>query len=273
MAWDSTGQEEVFAWMRYFGHGQQATTALNSVVGYMPAVPHWGYNGAARRDWDFIYAGAPGSRDERPLHQYGAGLNAIPALTRYRDDPSDLHLLRIGYAGTMGALTNIDREGFASVAFHSFPDRLEWDAYSGDYGPNFLGHALNTGTYVINHPEFGWQAFGGNVSTSSNRIAVQVTDSFRQRVYVAPLGLFLTLEAGRFERVEIDGTSGEVRATLAPATPAAPRARLRVEQPAHPNGIGTYAPTDSFPSEHGAFVVPLGSGGTRVTLQAGLSRN
>jgi hypothetical protein len=268
MAWDSTGQEEVFAWMRHFGHERQATTALNSVVGYMPAVPHWGYHGAARRYWDFIYAGAPGASYERQLHHYGSGLNAIPALTRYRDDPADFHLLRIGYAGTMGALTNIDGDGFGSVAFHSFPDQLRWDAYSGDYGPNFLGHALNTGTYIVNHAEFGWQAFGGNVTTADGRVAVEVTDSFRQRVYVEPYGLYLTLESGRFERVEIDPASGAVRITLPAATPAEPRARLRVEQPAKVADAGVYAPAGSFESERGAFVVPLGANATVVELRA-----
>ena len=49
------------------------------------------------------------------------------------------------------------------MAFHSFPSTLKWDAYSGDYGPNFFGHAFNTATYLINHPEFGWQSFGGNL--------------------------------------------------------------------------------------------------------------
>ena len=63
----------------------------------------------------------------------------------------------------MGAITNIDQEGFASAAFHAFPDMLSFDPLSGDYGPNFFGHALNAATYVVNHPEFGWQAFGGNV--------------------------------------------------------------------------------------------------------------
>ena len=267
MAWDSTGQEEVYAWTRYFGHERQSLIALDSIIGYMPTLPHWGYNGAARRYWDFIYAGAPGSSYERQLHHYGSGLNAIPALARYREQPDDFHLLRIGYAGTMGALTNIDQEGFASVAFHSFPNALRWDAYSGDYGPNFLGHALNTGTYVVNHPEFGWQAFGGNVSVQGTRVRVQVLDAFRKRVYIAPRGLFLTLEAGAFESVEIDARTGTVRLTLAPATPYVPQARLRVEQPARPAGVGDYKPATSLNLERGAYVVPLGSGRTVVELR------
>jgi hypothetical protein len=268
MAWDSTGQEEVYAWTQYFGHEPQSLIALDSIVGYMPTVPHWGYNGAARRYWDFIYAGAPGSSYERQLHHYGSGLNAIPALARYREAPDDFHLLRIGYAGTMGALTNIDRDGFAAVAFHSFPHELRWDAYSGDYGPNFLGHALNTGTYVVNHPEFGWQALGGNVSITGTVVGVEVTDSFRQRVYIAPRGLFLTLDAGRFERVEIDSRSGAVRVTLAPATAHEPVARLRVEQPAAVAGVGEYRPAarqKPLAMERGAYVVPLSS--TRVVVE------
>jgi hypothetical protein len=267
MAWDSTGQEEVYAWTQYFGHDAQSLVALDSIVGYMPAVPHWGYNGAARRYWDFIYAGAPGSSYERQLHHYGSGLNAIPALARYRESPDDLHLLRIGYAGTMGALTNIDQEGFASVAFHSFPNELRWDAYSGDYGPNFLGHAVNTGTYVINHSEFGWQAFGGNVSAASGRIRVQVTDSFRRRIYLAPRGLYITLDAGQFESVEIDPRIGIVRVTLAPASPAVAAARLRIEQPFKPAGVGEYRPTSTFAQERGAYVVPLTSSATTIEMR------
>ena len=37
---------------------------------------------------------------------------------------------------------------------------MKFDPYSGDYGPNFFGHAWATGTYVAEDPEFGWLAFG-----------------------------------------------------------------------------------------------------------------
>jgi hypothetical protein len=265
MAWDSTGQEEVFAWTKYFGHNPQSLTALSSIIGYMPLVPHWGYNGSARRYWDFIYAGAPGSRYERQLHHYGSGLNAIPVLAQYRQQPDDIHLLRIGYAGTMGALTNIDQDGFASVAFHSFPESLRWDAYSGDYGPNFLGHALNAGTYVINHPEFGWQAFGGNVTTTAGRVSVQVLDSLRKRVYIAPFGLYLTLDAGQFQKVELDTRTNDVHLTLAPATADTPRARLRIEQPFRPAGVGAYSFAGAA-QDRGAYTIALDASPTKVQI-------
>ena len=265
MAWDSTGQEEVYAWCDYFGYDDKALVSLNSIIGYMPTVPHWGYNGNARRYWDFLYGGKI-RRIERQLHHYGSGLNAIPVLSHFRKHPEDDYLLRIGYAGTMGALTNIDREGFASVAFHSFPSTLKWDPYSGDYGPNFFGHALNAGTYLINHPEFGWQAFGGNVKQKGDWINVTPLDSLRMRVYLAPRGLWLTLDAGRFETVELNTKTGAVRLGLASATLETPQARLRIEQPAKLAGVGSYQPSQPFKQEREAFAIPLKSGMTWVEL-------
>jgi hypothetical protein len=110
------------------------------------------------------------------------------------------------------------------------------------------------------------------VSEAGGRITVQVTDSFRRRVYLAPYGLYLTLDAGRFQRVEIDPATGAVSVTLAPATGSTPRAYLRVEQPAQLPGAGDYAPVSSFESERGAFVVPLGSSATVGALRASAGR-
>ena len=263
MAWDSTGQEEVYAWCKYFGHADKALVSLNSIIGYMPTLPHWGYNGNARRYWDFLYAGKI-RRIERQLHHYGSGLNAIPVLAHYRENPDDEYLLRVGYGGMMGALSSIDQEGFASAAFHSFPSTLKWDPYSGDYGPNFFGHAFNVATYVVDHPEFGWQSFGGNISVSGNWVSVQPLDSFRKRVYVAPLGLWLTLDAGTFERIAINSRSNIVRVTLSPADVFTPNARLRVQQPAKVPRIGTYAPRQNFVNERDAFTIPLGRSTTTI---------
>jgi hypothetical protein len=265
MAWDSTGQEEVYAWCKYFGYEDKAQVSLSSILGYMPTLPHWGYNGNARRYWDFLYGGKL-RRIERQLHHYGSGLNAIPALTEYRERPEDYYLLRVGYGGMMGALSNIDQEGFASAAFHSFPSTLRWDAYSGDYGPNFLGHALNTATYVIDHPDFGWQAFGGNVKAEGDWVKVQTLDSFRKRVYVAPRGLWLTLDAGTFDAVEINARTHAVRVKLSGANPSTPVARLRIEQPTKVLGIGGYHPVAKLTSERSAYVIPLKKGTTTVDL-------
>jgi Family of unknown function (DUF5695) len=266
MAWDSTGQEEVYAWCDYFGYKDKAKVSLNSILAYMPSVPHWGYNGNARRYWDFLYGGKL-SRIERQIHHYGSALNAIPLLTEYRKHPEDFHLLRVGYGGTMGALTNIDQEGFASAAFHSFPDTLKWDAYSGDCGPGFLGHALNTATYVINHPEFGWQAFGGNVSVEGDWVKVDPKDSFRKRVCLAPGGLWLTLDAGMFEAMEYNMKSGVVRVGLTGGQSNLSQARLRVEQPARIADVGSYKPVQELQFANGAYSINLDSKITWVELK------
>ncbi len=265
MPWDSTGQEEVDAWMKYFGYNDKADVTLNAILGYDPTIPHWGYNGSARRYWDFLYGGKY-RRIERQLHHYGSGINAIPVLAAYRENPEDFYLLRVGYGGTMGALTNIDQEGFASAAFHSFPDMLKWDPLSGDYGPNFFGHAINTGTYVVHHPEFGWLAFGGNIAVESDVVKITPLDSFRMRAYLASLGLSLTLDAGKFQSLEVNPKTGTVRVGFAAATRFTPAARLRVEQPAKVAGVGSYAPVKSLAMERGAYVVPLQGTTTWVEL-------
>jgi hypothetical protein len=267
MPWDSTGQEEVYAWTKYFGYQEKADVTLNAILGYTPTIPHWGYNGSARRYWDFLY-GAKYSRIERQLHHYGSGINAIPLLAEYREHPDDFYLLRVGYGGTMGAITNIDQEGFASAAFHAFPDMLKFDPLSGDYGPNFFGHAINSATYIVNHPQFGWLAFGGNLSVDGSMVKVTPLDSFRTRVYLAPAGLWLTLDAGSFESVEFNSATGALRVGLASASTYAQAARLRIEQPAKSNRSGTYTPINSLTVERGAYVVPLSQVTTWVGLKA-----
>jgi hypothetical protein len=264
MPWDSTGQEEVYAWTKYFGYEDKAEVTLNAILGYDPTVPHWGYNGSARRYWDFIFA-AKDRRLERQLHHYGSGLNAIPLLSEYREHPDDFYLLRVGYGGTMGPLTDIDQKGFPSAAFHGFPDMLKLDPITGDYGPNFFGHAWNTATYIVDHPQFGWLAFGGNLKKEGDTVKVTPLDSQRQRVFISSIGLWLTLDAGTFENVEINAKTGAVRVGLAGATSFTPSARLRVEEPAHAKS-GAYRPAKELPSERGAWVVPLGKETTWLEL-------
>ena len=248
----------------------KADVTLNAILGYDPTVPHWGYNGSARRYWDFIFA-AKDKRLERQLHHYGSGLNAIPVLAEYREHPDDFYLLRVGYAGRW-AITDIDPEGFLSPAFHGFPDMLRQDPVSGDNGPNFFGHAWNTATYVVNHPEFGWLAFGGNIRVTGDVVRITPLDSSRTRLYLAPLGLWLTLDAGSMLGVELNSKTGAVRLGLAAANQFTSTAILRVEQPAKSKETGPYHPVQSLKSERGALAVPLGSETTWVDLVANAAK-
>ena len=254
MPWDSTGQEEVYMWSRYFGFDEKAMVTLNAILAYMPTVPHWGYNGSARRYWDFVYGGKL-ARVERQLHHYGSALNAIPVLTHYRDHPDDFYLLRVGHAGTMGALANITEDGFGPAAFHSYPSTLANDGYAGDYGSGFFGYATNSGTYIINHPEFGWQAFSGIVQQEGDWVSTQVTTAAQSRVFLAPLGLWITTDAGRIDEVAYNEKTGEIDITLAAADHSTPTAYLRLEQT---TAAGKRYTLDEYiQTDHGQYSIPL----------------
>jgi len=260
MPWDSTGQEEVYTWARYFGMSSMAQMTIDAITGYMPTIPNWGYNGSARRYWDFLYGGKI-ARLERQLHHYGSGINAIPVLDAYRRDPKDLYLLRIGYGGTMGAISGIDQDGFASAAFHSYPDKMIFDPYSGDYGPNFFGHAWSTATYVVHDPEFGWLAFGGNLKVVGDRVEIDPRDSFRERIFLAPLAMWLTLDSGQLDHIAYDVATKTVEVRLAPGDAHTSSALVRVEQTADVDGVGKIELAEKLATERGAWVVPLGSSG------------
>lgn len=268
MPWDSTGQEEVYGWSRYFHYDDKAQVTLNAILAYDPAIPSWGYNGSARRYWDFIYGGDPKySRIERQLHHYGSGMNAIPLLEEYRAHPDDLYLLRVGYGGVMGALSNIDQKGFASAAFHSFPDRMMFDPYTGDYGPNFFGHAINTGTFLTHDDAMGWLCFGGNVEEHGGTVHATVLDSSRASLFIAPAGLWITLDAGKLASVDFEPARHIVRLHLAAASASVPIARLRLKQTtAQPNAAGwEVEPKKNI--DAGATVIPLGPKETTVVLR------
>ena len=265
MPWDSTGQEEVYVWSDYFGYKDKADVTLNAILGYMPTIPHWGYNGSARRYWDFLYGGKL-SRVERQLHHYGSSLNAIPVLDAYRNHPNDLYLLRVGYGGLMGSISNITEEGFGSAAFHSFPSTLKIDGLSGDYGSGFYGYAVNTGTYITHDDEFGWLAFGGNLKTEGDWVETKITTAEKSKVFIAPAGVWLTLDAGTFNSVSYNLKTAEITLKLDAADSHTKEAYLRIQQTAPVKG-SAYVAKENLKAQRGAFVVPLKKKEAVVTLK------
>lgn len=99
-------------------------------------------------------------------------------------------------------------------------------------------------------------------------VRVQPLDSFRMRVYVAPLGLWLTLDAGTFENVAVNPRTHAVRIALSPQTADTQQARLHIEQPAKVPGIGTYHPQPQLIRERDAYVAKLKPTATWITLIA-----
>jgi hypothetical protein len=74
------------------------------------------------------------------------------------------------------------------------------------------------------------------------------------------------LDSGRFETLELDQQSGELRVTLAAADAWTPFARLRIENPSRADGEGMYKPSRQFVVERGAFVIQLGSAAITLDL-------
>lgn len=265
MPWDSTGQEEVYMWSRYFGFNERADVTLNAILAYMPTVPHWAYNGNARRYWDFLYGGKI-SRVERQIHHYGSALNAIPVLHQYRENPDDLYLLRVGYGGVLGGISNITQDGFGPCAFHSFPSTLAIDALSGDYGTGFFGYAVNTASFLMKDDEFGWLSFGGNTKEEGDWIVLELTTAGKSNVYIAPAKLSLSLESGKFSRVAYNKKTGAVKCVFEKASQNTPNALLRVESKGQ--NKPAYGISQSTPDNRGLYTIKLDKAEKEVSLQS-----
>ncbi|WP_163709327.1 DUF5695 domain-containing protein [Mangrovibacterium lignilyticum] len=261
MPWDSTGQEEVYMWSHYFGFSEKSLVTINAILAYMPTIPHWAYNGNARRYWDFLYGGKL-SRIERMIHHYGSPLNAIPVLTEYRDHPEDLYLLRVGYGGLMGALSNITEDGFAPCASHSFPSTLKNDGISGDYGSGYYGYAVNSASYITHDDELGWLAFGGNLSEKGPWIETAITTASKSKIYISPAKAWITLTAGAIEKVSYNKTTGEINLTLLPADTYTPNAYLLVEK----NHQKVAIKGDYRKNERGDFIIPLKKSSVTISI-------
>jgi hypothetical protein len=265
MPWDSTGQEEVYIWSLFFGFREKAAVTLDAILAYMPTVPHWAYNGNARRYWDFLYAGKL-SRIERMIHHYGSPLNAIPVLTAHRLTPNDFYLLRVGYGGRLGALSNITEEGFAPAAFHAFPATLKNDGLSGDYGSGFFGYAVNGETVLTNHPEFGWLSFGGNLTVKGKWVEVTPTTAGRSALFMAPSGVWISLKAGKLKKVFFNAATKEVKLELDAGDAFTPAAVFNLQYPAASGKKGKYGLNSLQQNKQGDYVVPLANTSTTVIL-------
>lgn len=231
-----------------------------------PELPSW-------RLIVFSYGGKL-QRIERQGHHYGSGLNALPLLSHFQANPTDTYALRVGFAGMSGPLSNIDADGFASASFHTWPDTLTWDAYSGDYGPNFLGLVLGSGTYVVQDPELGLVAYGGNlVNGSDGSVTVQPRDAVRRKVYLAMYGVQFAVDAGAIESVTYGGDRVGVKIASSvdgiSGAAVADSAILWVERMANVGGKTNVVVDKTLSKERGGWKVDMknGSFAVNVTFQ------
>lgn len=113
---------------------------------------------------------------------------------------------------------------------------------------------------------------GGNIVSTTPTVQVQVRDSVRRRVFIAPLAALLTLDAGAFSTITYNPTARTVDVTITPvadgATNAAsaPRGRLVISQTVALAGVTLLKPSTTLTVDAGAFVIPFVSGVGKVTL-------
>ncbi len=91
----------------------------------------------------------------------------------------------------------------------------------------------------------------------------------RSRLFVAPAGQWITLEAGRIARAVYSPAAHRITLTLDPADHVTPAARLFVEGTTP--GTAAMRP-DRGVMERGGFTVPLADTPTVVTLSANAKR-
>ena len=97
-------------------------------------------------------------------------------------------------------------------------------------------------------------------------MTVQPTTAARSAVYIAQLGLWLTLSAGHFDSVAFNTANGEVKVVLAPKDNFTPTAYLKIEQPSNKASVGTYTMRNGGTKERDMYVIPLSETATQVNL-------
>lgn len=188
-------------------------------------------------------------------------------LSAFRSSPADTYMLRVGYGGMNGPLSNINQEGFASASFHSWPDTLKWDGYSGDYGPNFVGLALGAATYLVEDPDLGLAAYGGVLTRAGPDVTVQPRDAVRRRFFVGPLDLLVSTDAGIIEKFSHSSGKKSLSVTLS-QLPGGPQTASAIIWLETTTGSAKFAVTSpGLQQARMGWQVPLSSASVTVLIE------
>lgn len=63
---------------------------------------------------------------------------------------------------------------------------------------------LGPAVYIVKNPDVGLAAYDGNVATNEITVTVQPRDTVHRRVYVAQMGVYVTVSAGMVEEALFD---------------------------------------------------------------------
>jgi hypothetical protein len=177
----------------------------------------------------------------------------------------------IALGAQAGTLTSINEDGAPSMMLHMLPHVFDFDPHSGDFGLGFFGHSVQAGAYFVNDKSLGLMCYlcdfmYGRPKTAdlgAEIVWIALRDSFRQRLFIEPLALYLTLDTGLFEKCKIDIRSKAITIWFAQNEKAGESRtfdtrRLHVEKTSESRPGKNFRPLSTKPIEsvRGAFVFP-----------------
>jgi len=111
------------------------------------------------------------------------------------------------------------------------------------------------------------------VKSDGKAVTIVPRDGARTRLFIAPAGLWLTLDAGKIAAARFDPSSGQVALTLDGATKFTPSARLRIESTSKSaDGLEDYVPTARLSKARGAYIVRLAGQPKEILLDRAKAR-
>jgi len=120
----------------------------------------------------------------------------------------------------------------------------------------YLDHTCQTVVAMMRDP--------GDVAETGRTVTITPRDGARARLFVAPAGQWITLDAGKIASAHYAPATGRITLTLDPALPSTPVARLYIAGTTQT--ARSYAPLGNASPERGDFTVPLGAAATEITL-------
>lgn len=179
--------------------------------------------------------------------------------------------MEIALGAQAGTLTSINEDGAPSMMLHMLPHVLDFDPHSGDYGLGFFGHTIQAGAYFVNDKILGPMCYlcdfingrPKSANLADEAILLAPRDSFRQRMFIEPLALYLTLDTGLFEKFAVDLRGKTITIWFATSENEGEHTtfdtrRLHVEKTSDSRPGKNFRPLSSKPiaSVRGAFVLP-----------------
>lgn len=114
---------------------------------------------------------------------------------------------------------------------------------------------------MASHPTFGLLAYGGVLESKEGRVDVQVTGPMGRRVFIGPMEVMVTVDAGSIRSFSYESDTGAVAIALMqlPEAPKAKAAVLWIETNAGSAGYRVSSPEAS--DERLGWRIPLAADG------------